>query len=191
MIAEFLFTFHIDILHFVSCTYKICLLTGSHQLALHDALAQSLAGRTTILLCASRTGTVLNMSDIAKDVGVSHNTIRELRGRLYETMVVMELIKTRFNKGRDANIYFYRDSEKKEIDVLYKHGSLLSAIEIKSSQTLSSDFMKGIQYLKNIVGNRFSQAYVVYAGKDEMIYHDVNILNHLHSSQIINECDKN
>lgn len=293
------------------------ILTGSHQLALHDALAQSLAGRTTILqllplsfdelknenshfsvndyllngfypriyqdqsdynamysdyvktylerdvrqithvkdlmsfqkfmrLCASRTATVLNMSDIAKDVGVSHNTIREwisilqasylvelippyfenfgkriikspklyftdvglasyllgietptqmdrdpLRGRLYETMVVMELIKTRFNKGRDANMYFYRDSEKKEIDVLYKHGSLLSAVEIKSSQTLSSDFTKGIQYLKNVVGNRFSQAYVVYSGKDEMIYHDVNILNHLHASRIIAECDRN
>lgn len=292
------------------------ILTGSHQVALHDAMAQSLAGRTTILqllplsftemqntqiylstneyllngfypriydnkldyntvysdyvktylerdvrqlvhikdlllfqkfmrLCASRTGTILNMNDLAKDVGVSHHTIREwisilqasylvelvapyfenfgkrvikspkiyftdvglasyllgietvtqmdrdpLRGRLYETMVVMELIKTRLNKGRDANIYFYRDSEKKEIDVLYKHGAQLSAIEIKSSQTPSTDFTKGIQYFKNLVGDRFGSAYVIYGGKEEMRIHDITFFNHINASEIITACDQ-
>lgn len=291
------------------------ILTGSHQVALHDGLAQSLAGRTTILtllplsfaelreaeilqstnnemlngfypriyhdqlnsnifysdyvktylerdvryminikdlmvfqkflrLCASRTATVLNMNDLAKDVGVSHHTIREwiailsasylielvapyfenfgkrmikspklyftdvglvsyllniesveqmqrdpLRGRLYETMVAMELFKARYNKGKDPNLYFYRDSEKKEVDLIYKYGAQLSPIEIKSTETYSSTLTKGTQYFKNLIHDRCGQRYLIYAGNNQK-FQDSQILNHHDSSILITQCDE-
>ena len=42
------------------------------------------------------------------------------RAALFETNVVSELIKQRFNAGRPADLYFWRDNVGREVDVLYK-----------------------------------------------------------------------
>ncbi|MFN3234996.1 MAG: DUF4143 domain-containing protein [Gammaproteobacteria bacterium] len=43
-----------------------------------------------------------------------------LRGQLFENFVVMDIIKSRLNKGEDSNFYFYRDSIQKEVDLICK-----------------------------------------------------------------------
>ena len=41
-----------------------------------------------------------------------------LLGQLFENMVIMDAIKTRLNKGEDHNIFFYRDNNQNEVDVI-------------------------------------------------------------------------
>lgn len=243
-------------------------LTGSHQLDLHEHITQSLAGRTAILhllplsiaelrsvkkmddenelmftgflpriydgeqqplkayrnylqtyierdvrriinvkdlntfqkfmiMCASRVGQLINYDDISREIGLSNNTIKNwfsileasyiiirlspyfaninkrliktpklyfvetglasyllgiesveqlrrdpLRGHLFENMVVMDLIKTRYNQGLDHHLYFYRDQQKHEVDVVFKKANELIPIEIKSSKTYNKAFKK-------------------------------------------------
>ena len=53
-----------------------------------------------------------------------------LVGQMFENLVVIECLKTRANQGLLPNLYFYRDSNGNEADILYKHGRELTVIEV-------------------------------------------------------------
>jgi predicted AAA+ superfamily ATPase len=62
------------------------------------------------------------------------------RGALFETWVVSEVLKWRFNAGRPAELYFWRDNTGHEIDLLLETPQGVQAIEIKSGATFASDW---------------------------------------------------
>lgn len=266
-------------------------LTGSHQLALREAISQSLAGRTSILnlypfsiaelaaakisfdspqeyiyqgflpriydqqqrptqaysnyyqtyverdvrqlinlkdfslfekfmkLLAGRVGQLMDYSSLANDVGVSSNTIKDwlsileasfivyklapyfenfgkrvvkspkfyfvdtglltfllgiekatqvtrdpLVGQLFENLIVTECLKTRFNLGKLPNLYFFRDSNGNEVDILFQDGRDLVAIEVKSSSTYRESLLKGLKRISTLAPN-VRNKYLVYAGE--------------------------
>ena len=266
-------------------------LTGSHQLALREAITQSLAGRTSILhlypfsiaelrdagivfnssweyiyqgflpriydqhqrptqaysnyyqtyverdvrqlinlkdlavfekfikLLAGRVGQLMDYSSLANDVGVSATAVRQwlsileasfivfklspyyenfgkrvvkspkyfftdtgllafllgiekpdqvardpLVGQLFENLVVIECLKTRANQGKTPNLYFFRDSNGNEVDILFESGRELVAIEVKSSATYRQELLKGLKRLRSLAPN-IRQSYLVYAGE--------------------------
>ena len=55
-------------------------------------------------------------------------------GAFFETYVVTEIVKSCFNAGRPADLYYYRDIDKKEIDLLMIEGDKLYPIEIKKGK---------------------------------------------------------
>lgn len=69
-----------------------------------------------------------------------------LVGSLFENMVVLEVLKARYNAGKMPNLYFYRDSNGNEIDLLLASGQELIGMEIKSASTWHSSFSKGLQH---------------------------------------------
>jgi uncharacterized protein len=73
-----------------------------------------------------------------------------LWGSLFENFIVMEALKDRFNAGESAEMYFYRDSEGNEVDLLLPTGGKLHALEIKAGATVNPDYFKG---LKNFAAN--------------------------------------
>jgi predicted AAA+ superfamily ATPase len=265
------------------------ILTGSHQPRLHEAISQSLAGRTAILnllpfsiselrdfklsmswadyvyrgflprlydrkmketrfyrnyfqtyverdvrqminvnsliafenfmrLLAGRVGQVLNLSSLSNDVGVSSTTLKEwlsvleasfiiyklppyfknigkqvikspkiyfmdtgllcyllgitsskqvlrdsLRGSLFENLVIIDLLKRKFNYGEDAEFYFFRDSKGHEVDLIIEKSKTLIPVEIKSAMTFSNDFFKGIKFFQKH-NNDLHNGFVVYNG---------------------------
>ena len=58
-------------------------------------------------------------------------------GAFFETFVVSEILKSYYNSGKEPNIYYYRDTEKKEIDLLLLGGDWICPVEIKKSKTPS------------------------------------------------------
>jgi uncharacterized protein len=68
-----------------------------------------------------------------------------LWGALFENFVVMEALKDRFNQGENSPLYFYRDSEGNEVDLLMPVGRQLHAIEIKAGGTVNPDYFKGLR----------------------------------------------
>ena len=73
-----------------------------------------------------------------------------LRGHLVENLVILELIKHRNNQGLDPQLYYYRDVQKKEVDVIFKQGNQLIPIEIKSSKTYHPEFLEKLISFKNL-----------------------------------------
>lgn len=105
-----------------------------------------------------------------------HLALHPLRGMLFENMVVMDFIKTQANKGQDPDVYFYRDNNQNEVDIIFEQGGNLIPIEIKSSETFNKKFLKGIKYFMNLT-EKAKSGYLVYAGNPIGGTEDIKILN--------------
>ena len=92
-------------------------------------------------------------------------TTHPLRGALFENLVVAEALKHRFNRGRDFNLSFFRDSRGLECDLLYDTGSGIHAIEIKAGATVASDYFTSLNRVAGSVPAIFART-VVYGGTD-------------------------
>jgi uncharacterized protein len=170
-------------------------------------------------MCAARTGQLLNLSALANDCGISHNTAKAwlsvleasyivyllqphhrnfnkrlvktpklyfldtglaafllgieraeqlithaARGPLFESFVLAELLKARFNQLLPANLYFWRDNVGNEIDVLVESPQGLAAIELKSGQTINNDFFKGLGKFSSVADKALTSAWLIYGG---------------------------
>lgn len=103
----------------------------------------------------------------------------KMRGHLFENMVIMDVLKSRYNAGLEANLYFYRDSNGNEVDLLVKLGQEYRCLEIKSSNTFHPDFTKGLRSFENAFPGLVADKTVVYAGEDMPVSSDgVSILNY-------------
>lgn len=89
------------------------------------------------------------------------------RGALFETWVVSELIKQRFNTGQPADLYFWRDSSGNEIDVVYETADGLQPVEIKSGSTFAADWLDGVKkWQKFSADNPSRKPILIYGGED-------------------------
>jgi len=87
-----------------------------------------------------------------------------LRGALFETFIITELLKIRFNQIQTNNLYYFRDNVGNEVDVLLDMGSTVIPCEVKSGQTVNDEFFKGLNYYINL-NKKVSKSYLVYAGQ--------------------------
>lgn len=75
------------------------------------------------------------------------------RGALFETWIVSELIKQRFNAGQPADLYFWRDSAGHEIDLVFETPYGLQAVEIKSGSTFAADWVDVLKKWQKFTGD--------------------------------------
>ncbi|MEM4204373.1 MAG: ATP-binding protein [Candidatus Methanomethylicaceae archaeon] len=159
-------------------------------------------------LCAARTAQILNISEIAKDAGISVHAAQEwlnilessfqiyllrpyyrniskrmikapklyfidtglaayltkwktvdtllngaMAGAFFETFVVTEIIKSYWFRGEEAPIYYFRDKEKHEVDLLIEQDGLIYPLEIKLSSRISPSDLANINYLRKKMKN--------------------------------------
>ncbi len=102
----------------------------------------------------------------------------KIRGNLFENFIVSESLKRCYNKGRESNLFFYRDSNENEVDLLLKQGSRFDAIEIKSAQTYHTGFEKGLKAIDSVLGGRISSKTIIYAGTFENTAGAIKLLNY-------------
>ncbi len=106
-----------------------------------------------------------------------------LRGSLFENMVVVEVLKYRFNRGERSNLYYYRDSRGHEVDLLVDAGGKLFPIEVKAGATIVKDFFSSIEKLERMLGEKScAGGGVVYGGIDSYTFrnHSVTSYNSIH-----------
>ncbi|WP_103866257.1 ATP-binding protein [Aquimarina sp. I32.4] len=90
--------------------------------------------------------------------------VHPFKGSLFENLVVIELLKQRYNKGLSNNLYFWRNSTGHEIDILIDNFDELIPVEIKLGKTITNEFFKGLKYWNNLTG--FTGGKVIYGGED-------------------------
>ena len=89
-----------------------------------------------------------------------------LRGPIFETWVVSEILKHRTNQGLTGGLSFYRDRNGAEVDLVINRPSGLSLVEGKSSTTASSSLFDGIRRVRRHFADAPSEcdATVAYGG---------------------------
>ncbi|MGE0175373.1 MAG: ATP-binding protein [Oligoflexales bacterium] len=73
-----------------------------------------------------------------------------MAGAMLETWVVSEIIKSYLHHGRTPRIYFYRDRDMQEIDVLIEENGTLYPIEIKKTASIQNMKFKGFDMLDKL-----------------------------------------
>lgn len=71
-----------------------------------------------------------------------------LRGAIFESWVVAEILKSRYHRGLPKRMYHYRQPRGLEVDLLVEDGDRLTAVEVKSSATVASDFFAPLGQLQ-------------------------------------------
>ena len=88
-----------------------------------------------------------------------------LKGAIFETMIVIEMVKKYTNQGINPPLFYWRDKTGHEIDLIVDKGNLLTPIEIKSSKTINSDFFKNLKYWNHL--SKMNKAVLIYSGIQE------------------------
>lgn len=107
--------------------------------------------------------------------------LHPLRGAIFESWVVAELQKSYLNRGKKPGLYHYRENSGLEFDVLMETAEGLVPVEIKSGQTISSEFFKSFTQAASreelaaqwCVG----QGRIVYAGDAGQVRHGVRVVS--------------
>lgn len=98
-----------------------------------------------------------------------------MSGSLFENFVISEIIKSYYNSGHDSkDIYFYRDKDKKEIDLIIEKDNILYPIEIKKSAQPTIDMAKSLSVLHKIPGKTVGQGCIL-CQCDKMHYLSDNV----------------
>ena len=104
----------------------------------------------------------------------------KMRGALFENMIVSEVLKHRYNQGLEGGVYFYRDSNQNEVDILLKQEGEITAIEVKSSMTYHPSFEKDLRQISEWIETPIAKRAIVYAGDFENSEGSIQLLNYRH-----------
>ena len=104
-----------------------------------------------------------------------------LLGNIFENFVVIEALKTRLNLGLEPNLYFFRNSNGLEIDLILQEQNKLKLFEIKSGKSLNDEFCRNMKnfsakYNEDIVSDSIKGT-VIYSGETYESYKDFGFYN--------------
>ena len=83
-----------------------------------------------------------------------------MNGAILENYVVAEIRKTYLNCGKDPYMYYYRDKDAREIDIILEHDGVLNPIEIKKSANPGPELIKVFKLLDKSSAKRSKGAVV-------------------------------
>lgn len=104
-----------------------------------------------------------------------------LLGNIFENFVVIEALKTRLNLGLELNLYFFRNSNGLEIDLILQEQNKLKLFEIKSGKSLNDEFCRNMKnfsakYNEEIASDS-TKGTVIYSGETYESYKDFGFYN--------------
>lgn len=103
-----------------------------------------------------------------------------LRGALFETLVVNELLKNRMNAGLREPLHFWRDNIGTEVDVVLERAGAIAAVEIKSGLTVASDAFSNLDKWRKYAAGQggFSAVHpaLVYGGQARFTRDGVDVM---------------
>ena len=99
------------------------------------------------------------------------------RGAIFETMIVDEFFKSIANRCSRERLYYYRASNRNEIDIVLQNGKDTLLCEIKSGATFSGDWVKTMERLHGQFGDNVRMK-VIYGGEEsQKLYSNLNFLD--------------
>lgn len=93
--------------------------------------------------------------------------LHPIRGHIFESLIISELFKYRYNQAELPHFYFWRDVQGHEIDyIIEKSFDQTVPVEIKAGMTVTDAFFKGLSDWQKITDQEETGAYIIYAGKN-------------------------
>jgi predicted AAA+ superfamily ATPase len=90
-----------------------------------------------------------------------------MRGNIFESMIIADLLKQQRNNGMQPSCYYWRDKSDFEIDCIIEHGGKLTPIEIKASQKADLEALNKLQPWNKLAKTDPSDNILVYGGDED------------------------
>jgi predicted AAA+ superfamily ATPase len=88
-------------------------------------------------------------------------------GHIFESFVFAEILKSYYNAGKSMpQIFYYRDSNKNEIDLLIKNGDVLHPIEIKTTSDPKKTMVSAFRQIEKIPDMKLGEGAVICLAKE-------------------------
>jgi len=97
------------------------------------------------------------------------------RGALFENLVVSECFKAYTHQRQQPPLFYWRDQTGHEIDLIIEEGDHLTAVEIKSGQTVSPDMFDTLRWWSTTTGNPPEKMILVYGGNQTFSRTGINV----------------
>ncbi len=101
-------------------------------------------------------------------LGITSREVLELhplKGAIFETMVVSEIVKIQQSQTEKFQLFYWRDKTGREIDLIVEKSNESIPVEIKSGKTLQKSFFKNLIYWQKLSGSK--KSVLVYSGEIE------------------------
>jgi len=98
-----------------------------------------------------------------------------LRGSIFETFVVSEVIKSFLNRGERPNLYFWRDSSGVEVDILIEQAGRMIPVEIKSGKTVARDAFSALEKWVSLAGEMAINPTLIYGGMETYQHKGIHV----------------
>ena len=103
--------------------------------------------------------------------------LHPMRGALFETWVVNEFRKYRLNQGLPADLYFWRDNNALEADLVFETEAGLQCVEIKSSQTITPDLVRAGQRASRFVNEPAPAPWLIHGAPESYLREGVHCIS--------------
>lgn len=100
-----------------------------------------------------------------------------LKGALFETMAVTEILKVNLNLGSPLNLYYWRDNHRREIDMIIDAGAGQYAIEMKAGGTVQQRYLNGLRYWTSLTGAPPGDTFLIYGGTENLTRNGFNLVS--------------
>lgn len=106
-----------------------------------------------------------------------------MAGAIFETWVVSEIVKSYWHHGKEAPLYFYRDTDQVEIDLLIESGNTLFPIEIKRTATPTQHACNSFSVIDKLGKERGHGAVICLVDEPIALSTDMTAIPATHMSQ--------
>ena len=103
--------------------------------------------------------------------------LHPMRGALFETWVLAEFRKYRLNQGLPCDMYFWRDNNGLEADLVFETPQGLQCVEIKSGQTLTPDLVRAGKSANRFVTEPSPAPWLIHGGTDNYVREGVRCIS--------------
>ncbi len=100
-------------------------------------------------------------------------TLHSQRGAIFETYIISEMVKTCMNSGIEPPLYYWRDSQGHEVDLMIEDGESLFPVEIKSGQTVNGSMFEGLDYWRKLSGDQ--NGMLCYGGNESYTRNGIDV----------------
>lgn len=107
---------------------------------------------------------------------VDQLVLHPMRGALFENLVVGEFIKARYNAGMPADLYFWRDNNGLEADLVFESESKLQTVEIKSGATVTAAAIRAGQKSRRFAPDETPDPWLIHGGTDTYVRSNVRVI---------------
>jgi predicted AAA+ superfamily ATPase len=98
-------------------------------------------------------------------------------GHIFENMVIIDQLKKGLNDRSSDKLYYFRDNNGLELDMVIERGGVQTGVEIKSSKTFDPGMLNNLKSWQKINPHADKMGYLIYNGNLEQKVDNNKIIN--------------